>query len=170
MCRFLWYVLRERKFDDTAIEDLVCLKEAMHLANDDVACALLERCVRIEKKYGNLMLQTEGVPHCCMLREFAPTIAVRALCWGLESTADWNSNMCSTAALSSVHLTHPAATSPSLQRALYRRCTVHAIAVEVETAWVCIVERVCCRVVREGGAAQGDVSSPLQQDALPRGV
>ena len=53
-------MLRERKFDDEAVEDLAILKGVMQLSNDDVAAALRERCIRIEKKFGNLMLQTEG--------------------------------------------------------------------------------------------------------------
>jgi len=32
----------------------------MALSEDDVGTALKERAVRIEKKYGNLMLQTAG--------------------------------------------------------------------------------------------------------------
>jgi hypothetical protein len=58
--RFLWFVLKERKFDDTAVEDLIVLKNRMSLSNEEVAAALYERCIRIEKKFGNLMLQTDG--------------------------------------------------------------------------------------------------------------
>lgn len=32
----------------------------MKLSNDDMTEALKERCVRIEKKFGNLMLSPEG--------------------------------------------------------------------------------------------------------------
>ena len=67
MCRFLWYLLKERQFDGTAVEDLVALKEAMRLSSTEVAAALQERCLRIEKKYGNLMLSTEGALLCYML-------------------------------------------------------------------------------------------------------
>ena len=58
-------MLRERKFDDVAVGDLTALRRKMNLNNDEVAEALRERCIRIEKKYGNLMLQPEGAcSHC----------------------------------------------------------------------------------------------------------
>jgi hypothetical protein len=59
-CRFLWYVLKDRKFDQAAVDDLIHLKSVMALSNEDVAEALKERCIRIEKKFGNLMLSPEG--------------------------------------------------------------------------------------------------------------
>ena len=37
----------------------------MKLGNEELAEALYERCVRIERKFGNLMLQTEGAPPRC---------------------------------------------------------------------------------------------------------
>ena len=48
-------MLKDRKFDQAAVDDLVHLKQVMALSNEDVAEALRERCVRIEKKYGNLL-------------------------------------------------------------------------------------------------------------------
>ena len=67
LCRFLWYVWQDRKFDQAAVDDLVHLKRVMALSNEDVSEALRERCVRIEKKFGNLMLNPEGNFHssCC---------------------------------------------------------------------------------------------------------
>lgn len=53
-------MLKDRKFDQAAVDDLLHLKQVMALENDDVAEALRERCVRIEKKFGNLMLSPEG--------------------------------------------------------------------------------------------------------------
>jgi hypothetical protein len=61
----LWYVLKDRKFDQAAVDDLVHLKQVMSLSNEDVAEALRERCVRIEKKFGNLMLSPEGALRLC---------------------------------------------------------------------------------------------------------
>lgn len=58
--RFLWFVLKDRKFDQAAVDDLVHLKNALNLPNESVAEALKERCVRIEKKFGNLMLNPDG--------------------------------------------------------------------------------------------------------------
>lgn len=66
LCRFLWYVLKDRKFDQAAVDDLVHLKQVMALSNEDVAEALRERCIRIEKKFGNLMLSPEGVCPSCV--------------------------------------------------------------------------------------------------------
>ena len=72
-CRYLNYVMRERKFDDTTVEDLIVLKDKMALNNAEVAAALYERALRTEKKYGNLMLSTSGVLRhgnmvCCNLQ------------------------------------------------------------------------------------------------------
>lgn len=55
-------MLRDRKFDDVAVADLAFLRDRMKLPNEQLAEALYERCVRIERKYGNLMLQTDGAP------------------------------------------------------------------------------------------------------------
>lgn len=54
-------MLKDRKFDQAAVDDLVHLKNALNLPNEQVAEALKERCVRIEKKFGNLMLNPDGV-------------------------------------------------------------------------------------------------------------
>lgn len=59
--KFLWYILRDRKFDQEAVDDLLHLKQVMGLTDDDVAEALKERSQRIERKYGNLMLQLDGL-------------------------------------------------------------------------------------------------------------
>lgn len=40
------------------------LRHALKLPNDQVAEALKERCVRIEKKFGNLMLNPDGAIAC----------------------------------------------------------------------------------------------------------
>lgn len=54
--KYLWYLLRERKFDQTAVDDLICLKQSLELSEEDVATALKERAQRIYEKYGTLML------------------------------------------------------------------------------------------------------------------
>jgi hypothetical protein len=58
----MWYVLKERTFDEAALRDLLHLKEGLALGSEDVAAALLERCKRIEQKYGNLVLPETGTP------------------------------------------------------------------------------------------------------------
>lgn len=70
-------MLKDRKFDQAAVDDLVHLKQVMALSNEDVAEALRERCVRIEKKYGNLMLNPEGASqaYCC-------ACCTLCICWG----------------------------------------------------------------------------------------
>jgi len=59
--KYLWFLLRERKFEQGAVEDLVALKKAAGLSDTDVAEALKERADRIYDKYGTLMLNTEGM-------------------------------------------------------------------------------------------------------------
>lgn len=58
--KYLWFLLRERKFDQAAVDDMVALKVAAGLSDTDVATALAERAQRIYDKYGTLMLNTEG--------------------------------------------------------------------------------------------------------------
>eukprot|EP01025_Chloroclados_australasicus_P046564 TRINITY_DN5133_c1_g1_i6.p1 TRINITY_DN5133_c1_g1~~TRINITY_DN5133_c1_g1_i6.p1 ORF type:complete len:379 (-),score=31.16 TRINITY_DN5133_c1_g1_i6:212-1348(-) len=67
--KWLWYVLRERKFDQEALDDLIYLKNKLRLTNEQVAQALRARCERIEKKYGNLMLNTEGLSQSGLQRK-----------------------------------------------------------------------------------------------------
>lgn len=59
--KYLWYLLRERKFDQEAVDDLVQLKTVMSLSDEDIAAALKERAQRIYDKYGTLMMNTEGM-------------------------------------------------------------------------------------------------------------
>ncbi|KAG2491531.1 hypothetical protein HYH03_010104 [Edaphochlamys debaryana] len=59
--KYLWYLLRERRFDQGAVDDLVALKEGLALTDADVGEALRERSQRIYEKYGTLMLNTEGL-------------------------------------------------------------------------------------------------------------
>ncbi|KXZ52969.1 hypothetical protein GPECTOR_8g341 [Gonium pectorale] len=59
--KYLWYLLRERKFDQGAVEDLVALKAGLGLSDADAGEALRERSSRIYDKYGTLMLNTEGL-------------------------------------------------------------------------------------------------------------
>jgi hypothetical protein len=48
--KYLWYLLRERKFDQGAVDDLVALKHAAGLTDQDVAEALRERAQRVYDK------------------------------------------------------------------------------------------------------------------------
>ena len=50
--KYLWFVLRERKFGPDAVADMVALKGALGLSDADVAEALRERAQRIYDKYG----------------------------------------------------------------------------------------------------------------------
>ncbi|GLC45907.1 hypothetical protein PLESTF_000711100 [Pleodorina starrii] len=59
--KYLWYLLRERKFDQGAVDDLVAMKTGLGLTDADVGEALRERATRIYDKYGTLMLNTEGL-------------------------------------------------------------------------------------------------------------
>ncbi|GLI66403.1 hypothetical protein VaNZ11_010164 [Volvox africanus] len=59
--KYLWYLLRERKFDQGAVEDVVTIKVGLGLTDADAGEALRERATRIYDKYGTLMLNTEGL-------------------------------------------------------------------------------------------------------------
>uniref|UniRef100_A0A7S0V9P8 Armadillo-like repeats domain-containing protein n=1 Tax=Polytomella parva TaxID=51329 RepID=A0A7S0V9P8_9CHLO len=59
--KYLWFVLRERPFDENALLDLAKIKEAFAMTDDEVVEALKERAQRIYDKYGNLMLTTDGM-------------------------------------------------------------------------------------------------------------
>ncbi|CAK0783201.1 hypothetical protein CVIRNUC_006400 [Coccomyxa viridis] len=59
--KYLWYLLRERKFDEDAVADLSALRSVLAMKDEDVADALRERAQRIYEKYGNVMLETEGM-------------------------------------------------------------------------------------------------------------
>ena len=48
--KYLWYLLRERRFDSTAVADLVALRRALELSDEEVASALKERAQRIYDK------------------------------------------------------------------------------------------------------------------------
>ena len=48
--KYLWYLLRERRFDSTAVADLVALRNALELSDADVASAIKERAQRIYDK------------------------------------------------------------------------------------------------------------------------
>ena len=54
--RYLWYLLREKKFNQEAVDDLVFLKGVFKMSDEDVAAALKERATRIYDKFGTLML------------------------------------------------------------------------------------------------------------------
>eukprot|EP00803_Ostreobium_quekettii_P003706 evm.model.scf_4588.1 EVM.evm.TU.scf_4588.1 scf_4588:492-2081(+) len=59
--KYLWYLLREIRFGQEAVDDLVYLKEVLKMTDDDIADALKERATRIYDKFGTLMLNTEGM-------------------------------------------------------------------------------------------------------------
>lgn len=59
--KYLWYLLRERKFDQEAADDVVYLKSVLNLSDDETAEALKERAKRIYEKYGSVMLNTQGM-------------------------------------------------------------------------------------------------------------
>jgi hypothetical protein len=100
-------VLKERKFDETAVEDLVVLKDRMALTNAEVAAALNERCLRIEKKFGNLMLSTDGAapPHAPHARARARQARLRHL--RHAAAACWPRPACSAAFARAVHRCAP---------------------------------------------------------------
>jgi len=59
--KYLWYLLRERKFDNDALADVIELKACLKLSDEEVAEALKERAARIFEKYGTVMLDTSGM-------------------------------------------------------------------------------------------------------------
>ncbi|PRW57850.1 RNA-binding RBM5 and related containing G-patch and RRM domains (ISS) [Chlorella sorokiniana] len=58
--KYLWFMLRERAFDEEALADLVALKAALGLTDEQVAEALAERAKRVYEKYGTVMVNLEG--------------------------------------------------------------------------------------------------------------
>lgn len=54
--KYLWFTLREKEFGQEAVDDLVYLKTALGMQENEVAEALKERAERIYDKYGTLML------------------------------------------------------------------------------------------------------------------
>jgi hypothetical protein len=58
--KYLWYLLRDRRFDGEAVADAVALKHALSLSDEQAAEALRERADRIYEKYGTLMLGAEA--------------------------------------------------------------------------------------------------------------
>jgi hypothetical protein len=67
--KYLWFLLRERKFDQDAIDDLVALKSILDLTDTDVAEALKERAKRVYEKFGNVMLDTTGMSNAGIERK-----------------------------------------------------------------------------------------------------
>lgn len=59
--KYLWYLLRERKFDTEAVDDVVQLKSSLQLSDEEVSEAIQERAKRIYDKYGNVMLDVKGM-------------------------------------------------------------------------------------------------------------
>ncbi|KAI8109316.1 hypothetical protein M9435_005727 [Picochlorum sp. BPE23] len=59
--KYLWYLLRERKFDNDALADVIELKACLKLSDEEVTEALKERASRIFEKYGTVMLDTSGM-------------------------------------------------------------------------------------------------------------
>ncbi|KAK9819193.1 hypothetical protein WJX74_001239 [Apatococcus lobatus] len=59
--KYMWYLLRERKFDQEAVADMVHLRNALGLKDEQVAEAIKERGDRIFAKFGNVMLETKGM-------------------------------------------------------------------------------------------------------------
>ncbi|KAG1681170.1 hypothetical protein FOA52_015613 [Chlamydomonas sp. UWO 241] len=74
--KYLWYALRERKFNQDAVDDIVALKVAAALNDEQVAEALGERAQRIYDEYGTLMVNTEGFSTGGLARK----AACKALC------------------------------------------------------------------------------------------
>lgn len=67
--KYLWFLLRERKFDQDAIDDLIALKSVLSLSDTDVAEALKERAKRVYEKFGNVMLDTTGMSNAGIERK-----------------------------------------------------------------------------------------------------
>jgi len=82
--KYLWYLLREHTFDPDAVADMVQLKVALGLTDEDVAEALRERAQRIYDKYGTLMLNTEGMTNEGIERKATCQALVRKLLYLTE--------------------------------------------------------------------------------------
>ncbi|PSC72945.1 importin-9 isoform X1 [Micractinium conductrix] len=69
--KYLWFLLRERQFDEEALGDLVALKAALGLTDEQVAEALAERAQRVYDKYGTVMVNLEGMSQAGIERKAA---------------------------------------------------------------------------------------------------
>lgn len=69
--KYLWFLLRERQFDEEALGDLVALKAALSLSDEEVAEALAERAERVYEKYGTVMVNLEGMSQAGIERKAA---------------------------------------------------------------------------------------------------
>jgi hypothetical protein len=69
--KFLWFLLRERRFDEDAVADVVALRAALDLSDADVAAAITERAARVYAQYGTLMLNDPGLTAAGLERKAA---------------------------------------------------------------------------------------------------
>ncbi|KAL4434016.1 hypothetical protein ABPG75_000457 [Micractinium tetrahymenae] len=69
--KYLWFLLRERQYDEEALGDLVALKAALSLSDDEAAEALSERAERVYEKYGTVMVNMEGMTQAGIERKAA---------------------------------------------------------------------------------------------------
>lgn len=94
--KYLWFVLRERKFDLDAVADMVALKGALGLSDEEVAEALRERAQRIYDKYGTLMLSTEGMSAAGLQRKATCQVggAARWVAWPVRRRSATRTGPC----------------------------------------------------------------------------
>ena len=59
--KYLWYLLQEREFTEEAVGDMVHLRTALGLTDEQVADAVAERARRIRAKMGPVMFSTKGM-------------------------------------------------------------------------------------------------------------
>lgn len=85
--KYLWYLLRERKFDQAAVDDMAALKAALGLSDADVAEALRERAQRVYDKYGTLMMNAEGMTAAGLERKATCRALFQKLLYLTESEA-----------------------------------------------------------------------------------
>lgn len=85
--KYVWYLLRERKFDQDAVDDLVALKQAAGLSDAEVAEAVRERAQRVYSTYGSLMLNPQGLTSSGLERKATSQALFQKLLYLTETDA-----------------------------------------------------------------------------------
>ena len=88
--KYLWYVLRELKFDHEAVSDLVYLRSALDLSDDDVAAALEERAKRVMAQFGTIMFDTSNMTDAGVERKASSRNFFSKLLYLVESEELWD--------------------------------------------------------------------------------
>lgn len=83
-------MLRELKFDAQAVSDLVFLKTALDLSDDDVSAALEERAKRVMAQFGTIMFDTTSMSQAGIERKASSRSFFSKLLYLVECEELWD--------------------------------------------------------------------------------